>query len=254
MDKAFVFKSTFAPAVDCQKGHTDVFGFGKKTESAWELIDTKNTEAKLLSLITTAKENLVLVTPWATLGELGSIRRTILLAIQRGVKTTLIIRDEDKTIAKVVEDAKELLSAGMNLYTVQRLHAKVYWSEQQALLTSANLIEGSFDKSVEFGLLVTGGDLHAQVRDFIKNLPLARQFSTERHSKKSKRDNGFCIRCRKEIPLSEAQPYCRPHYEVWAEYENPDYKDRYCHGCGEEFPATKRKPLCRTCFNEQRSA
>ncbi len=233
-----------------------MFGFGKKVEPAWELVDTKNTEAKLLSLITTAKKNLVLVTPWATLGELGSIRRAILLAIQRGVTTNLIIRDEDKTITKVVEDAQELLAAGMNLATVQRLHAKIYWSEEQALLTSANLIEGSFDKSVEFGLLVSGGELHDQVKGFINNLPLARHFELKRPSKakQASKEGGFCIRCCKGISFSEAHPYCRPHYDKWAEYENADYEDRYCHGCGDEYPATKRKPLCRSCFKEQQAA
>jgi len=233
-----------------------VFGFGKKAEPAWELVDTKNTEAKLLNLITTAKKSLVLVTPWATLGELGSIRRAILLALQRGVTTSLIIRDEDKTLAKVVEDAQELIAAGMNLATVQRLHAKIYWSETQALLTSANLIEGSFDKSVEFGLLVSGGDLHDQVRAFITNLPFARELETKRAStsKQGSKEGGHCIRCCKDIPFSDAHPYCRPHYEKWAEYENPNYEDRYCHGCGDEYPATKRKPLCRSCFNEQQAA
>lgn len=255
MDKASGVGLTPSSGTSTSVWEDSVFLLGKKAEPVWELVDTKNTEAKLLNLISTAQKRLFLVTPWATLGELGSIRRAILLALQRGVETTLVVRDEDKTLATVIEDAQELLAAGMKLFSVHRLHAKIYWSEEQALLTSANLIEGSFDKSIEFGLLVSGGELHGQVKKFIEGLPPARRFAPASESKKQDAEaSGHCIRCREEIPFSEQRPYCGPHYEKWAEYKNPNYPDRYCHGCGKEHPATKRKPLCRNCYEQQNAA
>lgn len=59
---------------------------------------------------------------------------------------------------------------------------------------------------------------------------------------------GFCIRCRTDLPFNSKAPYCPSCYRVWKRYENPVYQERFCHGCGKEIPATMNKPLCYDCY------
>jgi len=60
-------------------------------------------------------------------------------------------------------------------------------------------------------------------------------------------EDGFCIRCRLEIPLDTGRPYCIEDYEVWAQTQNWNQKDRFCHRCGKAFASTKAEPLCESC-------
>ncbi len=70
---------------------------------------------------------------------------------------------------------------------------------------------------------------------------------TERFGKKLE---GYCIRCREEIPLDPNKPYCYEDWEVWSRWDNPFYVERYCHKCGKPYSATKIKPLCDDCYRK----
>jgi hypothetical protein len=65
---------------------------------------------------------------------------------------------------------------------------------------------------------------------------------------------GFCIRCRLEIPLDTGRPYCIEDYEVWAQTQNWSHQDRFCHRCAKAHPATKAEPLCGSCAAELRAS
>lgn len=66
-------------------------------------------------------------------------------------------------------------------------------------------------------------------------------------------EEGFCIRCRLEIALDTGRPYCIEDYEVWAQTQNWQHKDRFCHRCGKAHAATKAEPLCESCQQEGRA-
>lgn len=174
-----------------------------------------------------------------------------------GSGSDLYVRDEPESLRQILKEGEELLAAGVKVKAVTRLHAKLYWSESEAVLTSANLLDSSFDKSIEFGLAVPVGDLHAEVRTFIGGLVAAKEFpraaSSARSSQATKKSasEGFCIRCAAAIPLATSRPYCREDYEVWAEYENRDYEESFCHACGDETASTMDKPLCTSCFRRK---
>jgi hypothetical protein len=58
---------------------------------------------------------------------------------------------------------------------------------------------------------------------------------------------GFCIRCRKLIPVNYREPYCLECYRTWAVYSNRDYREEFCHDCGIKFMSTINQPFCRNC-------
>jgi len=43
---------------------------------------------------------------------------------------------------------------------------------------------------------------------------------------------GYCIRTGEQIPFNIQKPYSDKAYKSWAQYKNPNYKEKYCHKTG----------------------
>ncbi len=82
---------------------------------------------------------------------------------------TLITRKSDREMRQVGE-LKKRLGDAIEVYTVERhrLHAKVYASNEEALLTSANLLKTSLLENVEVGVFVKG--VEYEIRGLIEDL------------------------------------------------------------------------------------
>lgn len=57
----------------------------------------------------------------------------------------------------------------------------------------------------------------------------------------------FCIRTKEGISYDPSKPLSREAYYVWAEFSNPDYREKFCHSCGKEWNTSVRRPLCNEC-------
>lgn len=44
---------------------------------------------------------------------------------------------------------------------------------------------------------------------------------------------GYCIRYGDKIPFNPSRPYSEKGYKSWAQYKNPNYKEKFCHKTGE---------------------
>lgn len=240
------------------------------------LLNSEETIARLVAIIRDAKESVVLISPYVTMGAEDRVGRAVREALARGVKVVLVTREDDQTplTERTAEILLPLIRQGLSWGTVPGLHAKLYFSESAALVTSLNLLSSSFLNTIEVGLVSDDKDARDSVRQFVKRdiepylqapstgMPLAKwleqqQRSPARDASRSKnsvrterrqRQQGHCIRCRTGIPLNPMRPYCSGCFAEWAEWENEDYRDNHCHACGDEFRATMRKPLCRDCF------
>ncbi|WP_395809861.1 phospholipase D-like domain-containing protein [Archangium minus] len=240
------------------------------------LLNTDETISRLVSLIKNARKNVVLVSPYVTLGKEDRIGQAIRAALNNKVSVTLIFRLDDdlQSFARTFSEyLQELTARGLRLCLVPKLHAKLYWSESEVIISSLNLLSSSFLSSIEVGLWSQDPADVAQVRQFIKQEiephilagqdlqkfvdskagGNARAFRSSRQTESPRAPvgmHGFCIRCAMPIALNPEKPYCWDDYQEWAEYENADYKDSFCHSCGEGFPATMNKPLCRSCYRK----
>lgn len=58
---------------------------------------------------------------------------------------------------------------------------------------------------------------------------------------------GYCIRTGIPIDLDVARPLSYDAYLSWAQFENPDYPEKYCHICGKPARTTLRNPVCTLC-------
>lgn len=126
-----------------------------------EIINQTETVNRLHRLISDAERYIYLVSPYVSLDKLRALVRHVQGALSRRVKVKLVIREKDfstgNTDVLASESLPSLLEGGLELFTVKDLHAKIYLSEKNALLTSLNLLETSFNNSIEVGTWLTAG-------------------------------------------------------------------------------------------------
>ena len=232
-----------------------------------EFLTTNGISSELEKVITGAQRRIVLISPYLRIS-----------ARLRDFLTQADLLKKDIRIVFGKSDLKpsegEWLSKmdSLKLSYRENLHAKCYFNETRAIVTSMNLYEFSQQNNDEMGILVTAEqdkELYAKVTQDAERIILLStswKIPFERVSEPAaaspppapaKRVKstavesaavGHCIRCAGKIPLDPLRPYCAKHYEKWAEYEDPDYKDKYCHVCGKKHAATMRRPVCRECY------
>jgi len=62
-------------------------------------------------------------------------------------------------------------------------------------------------------------------------------------------EKSYCIRCKAMIDYNPNHPLCNTCYQIWAQFKNSDYPERYCHGCGMQSKTLSySRPLCNDCF------
>lgn len=138
-----------------------------------EVLSGTEISSHVIQLIESSRKLLVLVTPyfdpWDRLSTAIKAART-----QHGVQVRLLLRGgEDQ--AKQEEKARELMSFGVEVDFLKRLHAKVYLSESKAMVTSMNLLKSSALDSWEIALCADSGrdavifaDIARQTADLLK--------------------------------------------------------------------------------------
>lgn len=212
---------------------------------------------EVISIIKRARQRLILISPYWDLwrGIIAEIER----AATRGVKITVIARGgEDQT--KQARALKCISSCLDYEGFIDRLHAKIYLNESEALVTSMNLVESSALNSVEVSIHIEqeyASKEFSQVKRICDELRRTAEADRKRsaddddvpvRTTRSRRNKtGHCIRCVEEIPYDIETPLCEDCYKSWAKYKNPDYTEKYCHECAEKTKTSKNDPLCEDC-------
>lgn len=246
-----------------------------------DVLSSTDISREVLALIEGAKQVLILVSPyfdpWDRLTT--EIKRA---ANRPGMRVVLLLRGgEDR--AKQEEKARDLVASGVRVTFLARLHAKVYISESQAIVTSMNLLKSSALDSWELAMRVHAkqdAEVFNQVVAHTKGLmdrakdeqeiaaktktaaslatltTLAMQATPAAHTESSGGSRragkqGHCIRCGESIALKPDRPLCGDCYKAWAKYENPEYKESHCHACGKARSTSFAKPLCKPCWEAQ---
>lgn len=251
-----------------------MFGFGNPQQ----LLATREIEDYLTRYIGVVGDGqeVWIISPYVTMQKLGTLKRAIAEAAKRGSKISFVVRDEKEQVEPTIHDLQEACQYGAKLYAFERLHAKVYWFEDLGcILTSANLVDGSFEASMEIGLSIPTSKLHDEIREWIRQEiePGLRPIRVDSRSVRGTHmrqnivsssaarsgstntsiahNGGHCVRCGTEIPFNLRKPYCPDHYKSWAQYSNPDFTEKFCHRCGKPTQSTMAKPVCYGCYKQQ---
>jgi hypothetical protein len=217
-------------------------------------------------IIERASRTMVIVTPY--FDPWPHLATTLIQKLGGPLVVDMLLRGGDDR-AKSEESAAPFVQRGARVQYLERLHAKIYVSEKQALLTSMNLIKPSRD-SWEVGTLF---DAKEDAKDYQQIVEMAKGLfqtinltpNSGRHERsrealaqpvpRSPRKSvapqgggGYCIRCSTRISADPGKPLCRDCYAAWAEWKNPDYEESFCQICGVPWSTSVARPLCRSCW------
>ena len=204
---------------------------------------------QIYKLIRSARESLYLVSPYNK--HTQHLRTLLREAIEDNVQVTMLYRDDKDQR----EEVTYLERLGATVLPVRWLHSKIYMNESTALASSMNLVESSFNNSLEFCIRIgkgNSGPLYNQLAEYV-NLIQSRaerqSFSPTpdkfRPAKAAARATGYCIRCGVGIALNPEKPFCLKCFHSWD--KDPNSPEKHCHHCGKERKPTFVEPLCSLC-------
>lgn len=230
-----------------------------------EFLDTQGVSYYLKKLIDNSTEKLYLISPYL------QINRQLKLALEDRHKfkiTIIIIYGKEGTVINP-EDSDWLKEMpGISLMFHKDLHAKCYYNEKEAIITSMNLFMFSQQNNVEMGIYISkekDEELYGQLTNEIdkikrgsehrtisvqkvdtKKVDTTKATSTEPVKSKGKQ-TGYCIRTRIAIPFNTKLPMCDTAFQSWKKSSNQNYKEKYCHFSGEQSngETTFSKPIMR---------
>ena len=223
-----------------------------------KFLTTRQTTSELESIITNARRELVLISPYIKIAD--NLFPSLQLADRKNVNITIVYgkKELDDTVRKQLSQLGHLTLRFLDI-----LHAKCYYNETIMIISSLNLYNFS-EGNWEMGILLDAqydAEEFAnakQYTDLIINASVAHTVLNESVREPTKpyipvtkppetSVKGYCIRSGEPIKYDVTHPLCFMHFEVWREHSNPDYKEHYCHRCGKEHRTTFRQPLCRSC-------
>ena len=231
-----------------------------------EFLDTQGVSYYLKKLINNSNDKLYLISPYLQLNN------QLKLSLEDRHKFSIdIIIIYGKVSDINPEDSEWLKSTpGIKLMFHKDLHAKCYFNEKEAIITSMNLYMFSQQNNVEMGIYLSkekDEELYKQVAnevDRIKRGSEHRTISVQKVDIKkadtskpttkieSKKDNGkatgYCIRTGKEIPFDVKKPFSIDAYKKWNEFADPDYSEKYCHFSGE--PSNGQTSMSKPILNK----
>jgi phosphatidylserine/phosphatidylglycerophosphate/cardiolipin synthase-like enzyme len=223
-------------------------------ETKPEFVRDAQMMGRINKVIEDAKMRLTIIAPYIDPGD--NMIRTLAKQAER-MNVDLVFRKDRLADYSRERWFKDLAEKSVGLFVVDRLHAKIYANEAQVMVGSANFQVSSWASSRECMLVISldtdiGRDVATYISEIMDSAEAVASSAGRKQSTKaratSKTQSGHCIRCGTSIPLDVSRPYCKADYEKWAQYENPDFKDKHCHSCGKATVATMSKPLCRDCF------
>ena len=216
-----------------------------------EFLDTQGVSYYLKKLINNSNDKLYLISPYLQLNN------QLKLSLEDRHKFSIDIVLIYGKVTDINPDDSEWLKSmpGIKLMFHKDLHAKCYFNEKEAIITSMNLYMFSQQNNVEMEIYISkekDEELYKQIAnevDRIKRGSEHRTISVQKvetqtkqenskpafkaEIKKDKKQSGFCIRTGVEIPFNLEKPMSYDAFKSWSKYGDPEYAEKFCHFSGE---------------------
>jgi len=252
-----------------------------------DFLTRKNTAFQVEEIVKKAEKELILISPYLQLSE--DLVARLKDRDKHPVDITIIYKDDKELkpnqkqrLEHEIQKLQQLKH--LSLARLKHLHAKCYYNEDCMVITSMNLYDYSERNNWEMGLLIRRNEdekVFTEVRNEAESIirestpvksreswankavklgRLVGDLLTEEEPKRPKsstysskprtRQTGYCIRCKKHIPLDVEQPLCHDCWEKWNIHKNPSYKEKYCHICGKRASTSMARPQCNSCYHK----
>ena len=190
-----------------------------------DILTTPEISLAILQLIEDTREYCFLVSPYYK--PWGQLQRALQRAKAKKQPVTVICRADQKEhqIREIIRDQK---TNGYELVLVENLHAKLYLSENAAILSSMNLYNSSEAQNIEIGQVLSYYDsqafLQKVIQDQLLNDPSAKVYPGWFHADMEKKraevttffeelkGRGFCVTCGKQRGYEESDSLVNPNY------------------------------------------
>ncbi len=234
-----------------------------------EFLDTQGVSYYLKKLIDNSTDKLYLISPYLQLNN------QLKLSLEDRHKFSIDIVVIYGKVTEINPTDSEWLKSmqGIKLMFHKDLHAKCYFNEKEAIITSMNLYMFSQQNNVEMGIYVSkenDENLYSQIANEVDRIKRGSEHRTitvqkvdikkddKPKSTKKKETNGVtgqghCIRCDKTIKLNPLIPYCKDCYNIWKKLKNKEYREKHCHICGKDESTTMMKTTSYSCYNTNKN-
>lgn len=222
-----------------------------------EILSSTDISGEVIKLIDSARQNLVLVSayfdPWERLST--ELHRA---ATRPGLKTVMLLRGGNNQ-AKHAQLAADLVKLGMKVEYLDHLHAKVYLSESQAIVTSMNLLRSSALNSWEIAVRLDRQKDAAAFTELDRHVaalltraqeerslprPAARAPAARAPAARAPAARAPAARA----PAAKAKRVSTPASIYSAPIE--DDEAGACIRCGADIEYDPERPMCSTCYRE----
>ena len=201
---------------------------------------------ELRKIIEEADDKLTIISPYIDLSKKFS--NALLQVSKRKTKVTIISRYEEKKLSKKDEELyNALVDRGFELYLVDRLHSKLYFTQRKGILASVNFYKSSQQHNEEVGIVTDERSMIGEFERYAEDLKekAIHQWGIESYEPeelllvpksptKKKHSGGYCIRTGEEIKFDLKKPFSETSFKSWNRFKNPEFKEKYCHFSGEE--------------------
>ncbi|MBY0478979.1 MAG: hypothetical protein K2Q24_15130 [Chitinophagaceae bacterium] len=126
-----------------------------------ELIRPAEISGKIMTLIESAKEKVIIVSPYNRIDSWTKLTNRIKEAKNKGVKFEWFIRKN------VDGNYREVADIGITPIEIENLHCKIYLNEKTAIVTSMNLHYYSDTNSIDIGYCTTNENEYLEIVDFV---------------------------------------------------------------------------------------
>lgn len=225
-----------------------------------KFLTTHATAFYIEEVIRNAHTKLVLITPYLQVSRTlaGRLRD----AARRGVAISIVY---GKSELKNSEWEKLSDLENLSLHFLENLHAKCYLNETLVVIGSMNMYEFSEKNNREMSVLLTHRDDEEAFADALREVESILAAAEIRSLRRSAVEvgtqtrewrgqavfkEGYCIRCRVTLSYDPYKPLCDNCFDIWLEWRNDEYQEKYCHRCGHNYATCKAVPVCRPCFQE----
>lgn len=127
-----------------------------------EIIKPNEIGAKISTLIAEARKTFTIVSPYIKISDWKKMTVNLERAIDRGVEITVFYREVKE------EDLNVFRNLGIKLYHLPGLHTKLYFNEDECIVTSMNLYEYSDLNTLEIGILYHGKDEYNKLMTYFE--------------------------------------------------------------------------------------
>lgn len=119
--------------------------------------------SKIMTLITEAEKELILVSPYVKINEWEKMKKCLAKAVNKGVKISFIARQN------TTDDLSPLKALNIYPILIKDLHAKVYINDKYGIVTSQNITQYSDINSIDIAYQTEDEKERTELIDFVNN-------------------------------------------------------------------------------------